>query len=263
MGHDALLHLQKALESPATSPQVRDQIPRCISQFGTEQAAAYLLEALAAPISARLAQRVVRELERMRCIDPDLRLSPVALHAAIGRILRRGFEVVRWRAILTRGAAADRRRATAVHGLLIRMLRDKEVWIVDVLLRLVGILLPGRDVDRMRVGFRSTDLALWSSSFELLESTLPSELRAPTLALIEAVGDRAGREGEAGQGGVGGIDYEAVLRQLAADESQTLSELAERQLVSLGTRTGHPAKGAGLSDREGGLEATRTEAWHA
>lgn len=232
-GDEALAYLRRALGSPATPPDVRDQLPRCISGFGTQEAAGALIDALLSPVSARLAQRIVRELERMRCVNPSLALDPVTIRAAIQRALRRGFEVVHWRLVLTEASDERPERGTPVHGLLLRMLRDKELWIADVLLRLVGLLLPGREIDRMRAGLRSEDLAVWSSSFELLESVLPASCRSSVLALMETVHDRARPKDVERYRPQGLRSYEAVLRRLSVDESQTLSELAERQLRTL------------------------------
>jgi ATP:ADP antiporter, AAA family len=240
MGAVALRLLQRALESDSTPAAVRDQVPRAISGFGSEQAADYLLRVLTTPIPSRVAQRIVRELERMRCVDPSLALETDAIRAAVRRALKRAFEVVHWRSVLCEGARSRPERATPVHGLLIRMLRDKETWIVDAVLRLIGLLLPGRDVDRMREGLRSDDLAVWSSSFELLESVLPQEFRGPVLALVEAVDDRVRLDDAGVYHPEGPTDYEALLRRLVVDESQTLSELAEHQLRTVNERAPVP-----------------------
>lgn len=231
IGGDPLPFLQRALSSTSTPAAVRDQIPRTISGLGSEPASRALLAVLASPSSSRLAQRIVRELERMRCLNPDLVFDREALRAAINWALRRAFEIVQWRIALQHGVKSHPERGTTVHALLLRMLGDKYAWTIDALLRLIGLMLGSKDLDSIRLGLRSEDAVVRSSSQELLEHILPPEWRVPTLALVDTIHDTERLCAAGPYRPAGGTACDAVLHRLAVDESQTLSELAQRQLA--------------------------------
>lgn len=236
-GDEALRFLDEALADLSLPRDVRRHVPRTLSRFPPAAAAPVLLRHLLPEPHGMVRFRIIRGLGRIATDNPDVPLDRAVLKEATARTLAAAFRLVHWRSVLERGAREEPRRATAGHGLLAALLRDKEVHAVERLFRLLGLQYRGEDFRVMHRGLRDDDAKVRSNSRELLENLLDTPLREAVIALVDdtPAEDRLARAGAYYPAPL--LDYEAVMSTMLDQPGETLQSLAAHHVGELGLTT--------------------------
>ena len=174
---------------PGADPDVRLHAPRTIAFFPPGPAAIVLMHHLETMEDGTLANRVLRALGRCRARDPRLPLDSTVLSRCLARTLADAFRALDRRLVLERGAVDEVARATAVHGLLVDLLRHRQAAATERLFRLVGLLYPGEDARSLYRGIHDPSPKVRDSSRELLEHLLDPPLQLAVLALVDDIPD--------------------------------------------------------------------------
>jgi AAA family ATP:ADP antiporter len=236
-GDEALRFLDEALGDWSLPHDIRRHIPRTISRFAAGQAAPVLLGHLLPEPAGMVRFRMIRGLGRIATDHPDVRLDAAVLKEATARTLEASFRLVHWRSVLEQGAREDPRRATRGHGLLLELLRDKEVQAVERLFRLLGLQYRSENLRQIHRGLRNTNAKVRSGSRELLENLLEPPLREAVLSLVDDAPAEARLVRAAHYYRASAMDYEAVLVTLLEAASETLQSLAAYHVGELGLST--------------------------
>ena len=236
-GDDALRFLDEALGDWSLPHDIRRHLPRTISRFAAGQAGPVLLSHLLTEPAGMVRFRMIRGLGRIATDHPDLRLDAAVLEQATARTLEASFRLVHWRSILERGAREDPRRATRGHGLLLELLRDKQVYAVERLFRLLGLQYRSENLRQIHRGLRNTNPKVRSGSRELLENLLDPPLREAVLALVDDAPPDARLARAAHYYRAVDMDYEAVLVTLLETPSETVQSIAAYHVGELGLTT--------------------------
>jgi len=172
--------LAHALGDPGVDLEVRRHIPRTLSRFGNERAAAILLAGLEhADLDAVTRHKMLRGLGRMKRDNPSLRLDREAVRRLARRAVTRTQELRRWRGVLARVSA------TPANALLKALIARKERMAIERLFRALDLLRPGGEMERIHDGLRSPDATRRATSRELLEHLVDPALRSEVLALVD------------------------------------------------------------------------------
>ncbi len=233
-GEAGLAFLERSLADQGLPHEIRRHVPRTISRFPPERAARILLERFLEEPDGMVRFKILRGLGRIVADHPRVRLDREPLRRATDRTLEAAFRPLRWRVVLEQGAAEDPRRATAVHGLLVALLRDKERHATDRLFRLLALQLRGENLEDVHRGLGSADPKLRASSRELLEHLLGRRLREPVLALVDEApaAERVARLARTQPARAMG--YQDVLAALLEAPGDTLRTLAVHHAGELG-----------------------------
>jgi len=234
LGERAFSYLEQALVDPALPRAVRVHLPRTISRFPAAAAAAVLLRQLMVETSGTVRFKILRGLGGLIASDPAVPLDDTLIDEVVRRQLMACFKVLRWRVALQRGAEEDATRRTVGHELLADLLEEKEALALQRLFRALGLKLRAEDLERIYDGLQSSDPTVRSSSRELLQDILPSDVRHAVAALVDdapdtdrlaAAGDFDTREQ---------LDYRGLLASLLSEASPTLWSLAAFHAGELG-----------------------------
>jgi hypothetical protein len=213
--------LARALGDPAVDLEVRRHIPRTLSRFGNERAAAILLAGLEhADLDAVTRHKMLRGLGRMKRDNPSLRLDREAVRRVARRAMARTRELRGWRGVLARVSA------TPANALLKALIARKERMAVERLFRALDLLRPGGEMERIHDGLRSPDATRHATSRELLEHVVDPALRGEVLALV----DGSAHPPEAAlEGAIAEMqrDHSAAVRALAGEY------IAESEIVEV------------------------------
>jgi AAA family ATP:ADP antiporter len=180
-GADGLELVAHALGDPGIDLEVRRHLPRTLSRFGNERAAAILLAGLEeGDLDGVTRHKMLRGLGRMKRDNPSLRLDREAVRRLARRAVVRVRELRRWRGVLARLSA------TPSHGLLKALVVRKERMAMERLFRALDLLRPGGEMERIHDGLRSPDGTRRATSRELLEHVVDPVLRVDVLALVDS-----------------------------------------------------------------------------
>lgn len=172
--------------------EIRWQLPKAIGRFGDMQAARMLAERLPMEGDGVVRTRLVSELERLKLLCAPLGLPEDPLERTMERMLDRGYRMLDWRRHLEE-LTEPHERHTEVHGLLARMLEDKEAHACDLVMRLTALEIPADIVEHLLEA--SFDfllgLARWIAA-QLLEESVEEIFRSER---GPAGGERRGGEG--------------------------------------------------------------------
>src|SRR5262249_2758399 len=166
--------------------------------------------------------KILFSVGRLVADKPEARPTRDAVTDVIHSVSRLGLQYVKWRAAL----AGDRRphgRAETKGG-LVPVLAEKRARAVEAILRLLGLVIPGEDFERISRGVRGgrTERA---SSVELLENVVHGPARASLLALLD---DAAAGSGRATHIVDSGQTYEDVLATILREGTGVLRAVAAR-----------------------------------
>jgi ATP:ADP antiporter, AAA family len=179
-GAPGLELLAHALGDPGIDREVRRHIPRTLSRFGNERAAAILLAGLEeGDLDGVTRHKMLRGLGRMRRVDPSLRFDREAVRRLARRAIVRTQQLRRWRGVLARVSA------TPSNALLKALVVRKERMAIERLFRALDLLRPGGEMERIHDGLRSPDGTRRATSRELLEHVADPLLREDVLALVD------------------------------------------------------------------------------
>ena len=222
LGEPALEALVKVVEDGAVSPETRWNAPRAISRFDPTRAAPILLHLLQHASDGVTRYRSLRGLCLLRAEDPSVPIDRAALLDVAETTLRRAYANLDARIVLERGRGA---RATPAERLLVTLLRDKESNATARLFRLLGLLYPKENFDRIYRGLSSKGAKTRASSRELCENVVSGKLRSALLILVDDLPDEVRLDRAAPFYVRVGRDYGAEIRALA-ERSAEVSVLA-------------------------------------
>ena len=243
-GESAFHELAARLEDPTSETRLRWRLARAMGECDPGRATSALLAWLPREADGSVRYQIVRELERLLRRDPKLTVERFALQQALAETASRAFRCLDRRLALLRGAAADARRKTRGHELLVALMRDKELNATGRLFRLLGVAYPNEDFAQIYRGLSATR-ELRATSLELVESVLREPLRSAVLALVDDSDDelrveRAGRYHRRQA-----KEYDSLLVELAGSRSESVREVARFHLdeleLSASTRGGEAA----------------------
>jgi hypothetical protein len=233
-GDDGLRFLEAALsDAEHVRHEVRRHVPRTISRFPPQRAARILLERFLDEPDGVVRFKILRGLGRVVADSPSVALDRGLLERAVVGALEASFRLVHWRAVLEAGAREEPRRATAVHELLVALLRDKERHAIERLFRVLALQRRDGDLEDVYRGLRNVDPRLRASSRELLEHLVPGRVRGPILALVDDAPDVERLAAAAGFAPRERLDYERLLAALLAQPRETLRALTIRHVAEL------------------------------
>ncbi len=238
----ALEYVDAALLTLALPRDVLTQLPRVVSTFEPQSAAAVLLRHLVEVGDGVLRYKLLRELVKLRRRHPTLTLADAQLETMVDATIAHALELGRWREVLSSDADLPPSSQKyvdplqAAHHLLHEMVRDKEVHTTQRLFLLLELVHRG-DFEEIYRGLRGKNLKVRASSLELIENLLRSPRRERVLSLV---GEPSKLSTEPP------LEYEDVLRQLLTRVDGTLKTLAEYRAVEIGLDVGLLAAPASL-----------------
>lgn len=219
-GAEGLELLARALGDPSIDAEVRRHIPRTLSRFGNERAAAVLLGGLTRPdLDAVTRYKTLRGLGRMKRDRPTLRLDRKVLRQLAHQAAQRIATLRRWRNGLSGIPATT--SSTLVKTLIVR----KERMALERLFRTLDLLRPGGEMERIHDELRHPDAGRRATSRELLEHLVDPMVRREVLALVD---------GDADDHAAGGMTLAACVRAMRHDHSSAVRALAAEFAAELG-----------------------------
>jgi AAA family ATP:ADP antiporter len=249
IGAPALAHLAAQVDDRSLPLNVRWALPRAIALFDPPKATAVLLPLLERS-EGMMRFRILRALSKLRADDPELELDAGVLGRAAEDTARAAFRLLDWRCSLLAGTAAHPQRATPAHELLVTMLRDKEAHALGRLFRLLGLLHPHENFERIHRGLLKSSAKARASSRELVENVVEPPLRNAILTLIDELPDEERLARAAPWYRRTAASYEETMRTLLARGGETAS-VASYHAAEVGLRvTARPppvAAGAGTA----------------
>jgi ATP:ADP antiporter, AAA family len=175
---DHLELMLAALDDPRTPLGVRRHLPRTISLYRSQIAAAALVARLPREPDGTTEFKILRALGRMRADDRSLRIDPEPVRAYV----RRSVE----------DAGRDRRMAAALSddtsptgSLLGELLVEKRRHAIERTFRALGILYPAHDLRSVHDAITSDDDEHRTAAREILDEVLPVDVRAPLVDELE------------------------------------------------------------------------------
>jgi hypothetical protein len=225
--------LTERFQDRSTQHSLRWRIPAAMALCSPEQALSTLIDWLPREPDGGVRFGILLVLERVTRQHPTLSVDRAALGRSVSETLTRAYRFLDARLNLQRGAAQDPARKTLGYELLHDLLRDKESNTRGRLFRLLGILYPAEDFGQI---YRSLTLSKHdrATSVELLESILREPVRSAVLGLVDDCADdvRLARAGQYHR--VRSLGYAALLAQLAAGDSDAVSQVARYHAAELG-----------------------------
>src|SRR5262245_2012067 len=232
-GQEGLAFLAQALEDRALPQELRRHLPRTIALFSPVEAAEVLQRQLPEETDGMVRFKMLRALNRL-ALYPEVMFDEGLLRRATEATVEAAFRLVDWRRVLEEGAAADSRRATPGHELLVRLLRDKETHALERLFRLLALQFRDEDFRGIYFGLRNNDARVRSSSRELLEHLLKPPLRVPLLALVDDAPDWDRLQRAAPFYSPRLVDYETLLARILDESGESMRCIAIYHVGELG-----------------------------
>ena len=199
--------------------------------------------------------RILRALGRLAADHPDAALDEAVLREATERTINAAIELLYWRINLVRGAAAQPKRLTPGHSLIVMLLRDKERHTVERIFRLLGLAFRHENLRSIHRGLANANPKVRAGSRELLENLLAPPLRESVLGLVDDVPDERRLAGLRPDLARTPIEYEALLTLLGERGRHTLSSIAGYHARELGLAT--DVRREVLESKETGVFASR------
>lgn len=237
IGDPGLVALGEALEDGSLGERILWHVPKVIRQFEPATAAAVLQRVMPSVADGMLRYRIIRVLEQIVAQNPDVELDRELLERTVQDTVARAYRFLDRRVTLVRGGRDDERRLTPGHELLVVLLADKERHAIGRIFRLLGLLHPREDFDKIYRGVIGDQRDSRAGSIELLEHLLSEPLRHAVVGLIDDLPDeerlRAGPPFHVPQKD----DYEGALGQLLESQSEALVDVAVFHIGELGLLT--------------------------
>jgi AAA family ATP:ADP antiporter len=232
-GEPYLRRLIEALDDPRTPLAVRRHLPRTISRFRTEEAAAALVARLPREPDGATEFKILRALGRMRTDEPLLAIDPAPVRA----YAQHSTEDATRYAWLIEGLDLHRAPSPRLpgYGLLRELLSEKRQHAIERVFRAHGITHPRENLRSIHDAMVRGDDAQRDAAREILEHVLSQEDRDPLIDLLVHGEKHPHDEAEIREKYP---NYNEVLTTLLADHSDSLRcvaahHVAERKLVEL------------------------------
>lgn len=252
-GEPALAILDEALGDRHLPHEIRSHVPRTISRFAAEAAGPRLVARMLAEEDGMVRYKILRGLNRLAAENPHLELDRQVLRTGTERTLEALFRLVDWQRVLVRGAAADPRRATPGHELLVALLRDKEAHTYERVFRLLGLQYRGEDFEKIYRGLRHGNAKVRAGSRELLENLVRPPLREAVLAMVDEAPDEQRLARAAPVYRTASLGYDELLARLIEEPGETVRCLAVFHVGELGLAALRPRLEAVRAEEGAGL----------
>jgi len=243
---NALAALDQAMSTADLPRDIRVHLPRTVATFEPGPASQILMRHLATVREGAVRFKVIRGLVKLRRNNPDLKLDPSLLTRTAEATLAHVEELRRWGTALSLGdedAVVSLRAGSsplqAAHHLIVDLVHDKELHATQRLFLLLE-LINGDPFDDIWRGLRSADPKSRASSLELLENLVQEPLRTRVLTLVgeqEPPREPSGRPSSvpvSRPSQAPKLTYEAAIRELLTQGSETVRLLAEYRAKELG-----------------------------
>jgi ATP:ADP antiporter, AAA family len=181
LGSPALEHLARALGAPETPAALRRHLPRTLSRFGTERAAAVLVGQLACEENDRLVDKILRGLGRLRADHPECRVDRPALIAIQERFLQRMVELLAYRVGHELMGAPDN------GDLLGPLIVEEQQHALERVFRMLQILETREDFASLHAALTGYVPSARANARELLGYVLDGPFRDALLAMTDAI----------------------------------------------------------------------------
>ncbi|MEM7606567.1 MAG: hypothetical protein AAF411_14515 [Myxococcota bacterium] len=237
MGDEALDVLAVHLADTRLPRRIRRHLPRTIHRFDNAKALEVLQRQLPAEWDGAVRYKILRGMGRLMQNNPALPLDRELIRATIRTHLRRVYRFEQWRVAIHKTMDTDPEVAESTGAELLAVcLREKRTNALERIFRCLQMLDPQETFKLYWQGLGNNVASLRAASRELLEHALPSEFRAPLLALLDDVPaeTRVTRAGLVLQMSSDTPAYSELIRRLASDGSDTLSAIAEYHLAEMG-----------------------------
>ena len=193
IGPKCIHALAEALSDPSVDFGIRVNIPFALTLWATPEVADQLVRNLLVQESGMIRFKILRALEHMRQVNPDLSFDDGGLRESMKRSLRSAYVLIHWHWLLQEGSREAPSRLTPGHELLSTLIHDKYENAQDRLFRHLDLIHPEEDFARIKRGLWSRDPNDVGSSLELLENLLQSPVREMVLGLVRPASDHDDR----------------------------------------------------------------------
>jgi hypothetical protein len=183
-GARALVELVRALDDPTTPIPIRRHLPRTISRFEPALAVPILVSHLARS-RGMVRYKTLVGLSNVVRDNPEIAFEREVVRHVVEETLAAAEELGSLRAELEAGKAADPARATPTATLVSLLLANKRALAIDRVFRLLGLLDPREDFERIYRGISSRDPSARESGRELIDVAVEPLYRARVHALAE------------------------------------------------------------------------------
>ncbi len=238
-GEAALEFLDVSLSDQALPHEIRRHLPRTLSLFPPEAAVRVLERHLLVESDGMVRYKILRGLNHLSRY-PEVAFDREVLSRATALTLEAAFRLIDWRLGIEAGAAAEPRRTTPGHGLLVALLRDKEAHAFERIMRLLALQYRSEDFKRIFWGLRNLQPRVRSSSRELLQNVVEPPLRDPLLAFVDDLPDREKLRAAAPLYLPEPVDYETLLGRLLEQPGESVRCIAAYHVGELGLRSLRP-----------------------
>lgn len=181
LGTPALEHVAGALRDTATPPALRRHLPRTLSRFGSERAAAVLVEQLGQEEDGRLVDKILRGLGRLRANHPEIPVDPAALVALEGRFLQRMVELLVYR------VAHELMEPAVSPDLLGPLIAEEQQHALERVFRVLQIVETTEDFATIHAALTGEAGGARAGARELLGHVLDGRLRDALLAMTDGI----------------------------------------------------------------------------
>ena len=183
MGTAALQHLGLLLLDPDVAVLIERELPAAVASFPPEVAAPLLLRRIGEARGGASRFRSLRALNRLRRTNPTLVLDRGVLERALAIELSSASRGRQARLQAIELGVSDQ-PATGAGALLLDVLRSKETFAVERAFRVLQLLFPDHDLERVYLGTRSDRPAVRGAATEVLVELLSSPTRERLLGLL-------------------------------------------------------------------------------
>lgn len=190
LGESVLDDLASRLDDRET-PRVRQSLPPVLGRIPSQRSADILAERLGKNERA-LEFQLVKALNKLRQLAPDVRLDEGIVRSALLREIEHYYHLVHARLLISEA------EKTASVALLLRALSEQADRTLELVFRLLGLQYPPRDVYHSYLGLVSANRTVRASAIEFLDNILTREDKEALIPILESGSDaavvEAGRE---------------------------------------------------------------------
>jgi ATP:ADP antiporter, AAA family len=237
IGPPALDFLSVSLDDETLPRAMRLHVPRSISRFASPEAIAVLWRRLLRESDDLVQRKILSGVGRLVADNPVLRPEPAAIADALQHFSQVGVRYASWRAALARGAPAHDRSES--RALLLQLLADKQARAGEFMFRLLGLINPAENFERIYRGLHGSRLDR-ASGHELLENVVHGPAREVALALLDDAAERGHLPDLAAVAGLRTLSDGEVLGMIVRTSHGVLRIVAARHAAEISVAAGHP-----------------------
>ncbi len=231
-GRRGLERVIAALDDPRTPVGIRRHLPRTVSRFPSQAAAAALVGRLLREADGTTEFKILRALGRMRADDPGLAIDKQVVRNYVRRSVD---DAVRYSLFLDNVREVTRRSSAS--DLMTELLSDKRRWAIEHTFRALGILSPRDGLRASHDAIVSDNESRRGAAREIVETLLPALVRVPLFAVLDNIDpdERRARLGD--RPNASWASEESFLAALLGDPSESLKCLVAHHVAELQIHT--------------------------